>query len=161
MELQFVTMDQLRVHTKADGDDDDLLLIYALAAEDFCVAECQVGVYVDQAALDAARAGCSDTLRDALLARKNLMDAADAEEDETVAEYMRANAERSYQDVRFTLAKIERGKVVTDAFCAAVLLIAGHLYRNKEEVTSGINHGATKLPVGYKHFLHQFSRYGV
>lgn len=157
----FVTLDQLRVHTKAGGDDDEMLALYGAAAEDFCISECQVEVYENQAALDAALATCPEKLRDALTARKAAMDAADAEEDEAVAEYMRANAEMAYHNVRYALQRIERGRVVTDSFRAAVLLIAGHLYRNREEVTSGINHGATKLPVGYKHMLHKFSRYGV
>ena len=161
MELKFITMDQLRIHTKADGDDDDLLMLYGAAAEDFCVAECQVNVYPDQAGLDAAQAQCPEVLRAAIVARKTGMDAADVEEDELVAAYMRANAQNAYEAARFALRRVELGRVATDSFLAAVLLIAGHLYRNKEEVTTGINHGATKLPIGYKHLLHKFSRYGV
>ena len=93
--------------------------------------------------------------------RDAALDAADDEENKDVAEYMRERARNEFESIRFDMGKIERGKVVGPSFQAAVLLIAAHLYRNREEVTSGINHGATKLPVGYKHMLKQFARYGV
>ena len=159
--MEFVTMDQLRVHTKADGDDDDLLELYGNAAEIFCVGECELAVYTDDAAMVAAKILLPTMLRDALAERDAALDAADDEENKDVAEYMRERARNEFESVRFDMTKIERGKVVGPSFQAAVLLIAAHLYRNREEVTSGINHGATKLPVGYKHMLHQFTRYGV
>lgn len=159
--MEFVTMDQLRIHTKADGDDDELLELYGNAAENFCVGECELNVYPNDAAMSDAKLLLPTMLRDALAERKAAMDAADDEEDKDVAEYMREQAHNQFEAVRFAMGKIERGKVVGPSFQAAVLLIAGHLYRNREEVTSGINHGATKLPIGYKHMLHQFTRYGV
>lgn len=159
--MEFVTMDQLRVHTKADGDDDDLLELYGNAAENFCVGECELAVYADDAAMDAAKILLPTMLRDALAERDAALDAADDEENKDVAEYMRERARNEFESIRFDMGKIERGKVVGPSFQAAVLLIAAHLYRNREEVTSGINHGATKLPVGYKHMLKQFTRYGV
>lgn len=161
MPLKFVSLEQLRVHTKADGEDDEMLMLYGEAAEEFCVAECQLNVYPTQAELDTALGACPDLMRAAKAARESAFAAADAEDDADVAAYIRNAANLAYRDSMFKIERIERGRVVGPSFLAAVLLIAGHLYRNREEVSSGINHGSTKLPVGYNHMLHKFTRYGV
>lgn len=161
MPLRFVTLEQLRTHTKADGDDDELLQLYGEAAENFCANECQLNVYLTQAELDAALLGCADMFRAAITKRDAALQAADAEPGKQVKQFMTQMAYSTYASEVDAITRIQLGRVVGPSFLAAVLLIAGHLYRNREEVTSGINHGATKLPVGYKHMLHQFTRYGV
>ena len=79
MALKFVTLEQLRAHTKADGDDDELLQMYGEAAENFCANECQLNVYQTQADLDAALLGCTDMFRAAIAKRDAALQAADFE----------------------------------------------------------------------------------
>lgn len=161
MALRFVTLDQLRIHTKADGDDDDLLQLYGESAENFCSNECELNVYATREELDTALLGCAETFRDAIAKRDAALQAADAEVDTQVKQFMSQMAYSTYASEVDAITRVQLGRVAGPSFIAAVLLIAGHLYRNREEVTTGINHGATKLPVGYKHMLHQFTRYGV
>ena len=90
------------------------------------------------------------------IARKHCR--SDEYDDDVLAVYLSA-AEQSVADylnrqVYATQEELngdERGIIVNGVIVAAILLICGHLYANREEVLSGVT--VTQLPVGARELL--------
>lgn len=149
-----VTLDQVRAHCRADDDEDAEITLYATAAEAAAFAFLDRNVYADADALKAAVDGVPAAMVAASAAKQAAYDAAAAIEDETARCMAYDAADQAFERAKENARRTYVGIVGNDAIRAAVLLIAGHLYRNREEVVTGTSSvGAVQLPVGAHSFL--------
>ena len=143
-----VTLDEARSHCKSDPADDAALQRALDAAEKTVQNRCGRFFYADQTALDTAVAGVAaaqvaanalyTTEMAAAAALGTVEDVADAE----------AAAANKLRVTKLRLSYIADGEVVSDEVISAILLVCGHLYRNREEVLTGQNAAAIALPMG-------------
>jgi hypothetical protein len=145
--MKIVTLDLARTHVKADGDDDTLLTQYIESAEAACEREIGRNVYVDQAALDAAKAALPATVLAASEAYEAAVDAAYELDDDRATAYALAAAEQDLIASNIAVTKTRAGLVLPQHdLTAAVLLTVGHLYRNRETVVTGQGASAVEVP---------------
>lgn len=159
--MQLITIGQARLHCKADEADDDMLTIYANAAEAACAKALNRNVYPDADALASARAGMQAAMVTANAAYETAMDAADEIDiaaDKLVAEEI---AMQNLVEAQCDYYRKRDGIVVTDDILAAILLTLGHLYRNREDVVTGQGAAAIELPMGARALLRPYVRHAV
>ncbi len=142
-----VTLDQARQHCRADAADDALLTLYAGAASDAAVQFLNRQVFQTQTELDAAIAAVPADLAAADAEYEAAMAAA-AELEGSARCAAEAAAIRARDAARTEADEIMRGIVSNDSIRAAVLLILGHLYSNREEVMTEQGAAAVQLPMG-------------
>ena len=151
-----------RDHVKSDGDDDNLLTQYANGAVKVAKGFCRRNLYWDQAALDADKATFATKLTDAENTWQTARDAYDipASCPETVQDRINAGqldaAWKDYIAAMNSLSQMRDGIVIDDAILAALLLITGHLYKNRQEVITGASAAAVQLPLGAKRILEPY-----
>lgn len=144
--MKIVTLDLARNHVKSDGDDDALLTQYVEAAEAACEREIGRYVFATQEALDAAKAALPATVLAASLAYEAAVEAAELLDDERAAGFALAAAEQDLVASNIAVTRTRYGMVANYELTAAVLLIAGHLYRNRETVVTGQGASAVEVP---------------
>lgn len=150
--MQFLTLDQAKLHCRidtADGDAD--LTIKINAAEKEATEYLQRNVYATQAALDSATAGVSA----ALVSAKATYDAAViSTESITDAELSEAESENAlsiYNRAKDAASRVRNGIVINDLIIAAMLLIVGRLNEVREDGES--------MPTAARDLLHHFKCY--
>jgi hypothetical protein len=124
-------------HLLAEPEDQGMVQIKLNAAEDSAVEYLQRRFFVDQLALNAARAMVPAAITqtrsdfDAAVAAAEIIDnACDRESALDVAA-------RTFKEARTEINRISRGMVINDAIVSACLLILGNLYANREDVVIG------------------------
>lgn len=143
--MNLVTIAQVRSHCRAEAEDDTLLTAYADAAEQRAQDFLNRRVFATQVALDAAISGLATKVANAETAHRAALEAAQSLEGEARCT-ARAAADLALSRVMCEARETAVGMVVNPAIVGAVLLIAGHLYRNRESVITGTI--ATELPEG-------------
>jgi hypothetical protein len=172
--MSIIPLDRAREHVKADSDDDTLLQVYLDAAERSAGMYLNRTLYADTDTLSTARnlvPQQSYTLQqnyaEADIAAKEAYDQAltDAEslpEPERTTAILAAQTRFAQQTIAnadtynrgiVALDNTLYGIVMTDDIKAAVLLHTGHLYRNRESVTTGVNTPASEVPMTTKSLL--------
>ncbi len=156
--MQFVTIEEVRQHCKADSGDDAMLTIYGEGAEAAAVAFLNRNVYVDNAALVAALAAVDMTsIHSAYEDAIEAADALDSDLDKQFAIDAAGIALRSAQvDASFVL----EGMVITKNIKSAILLIVGHLYRNRETVVAGQSASAVEVPMSAQWLMSPYRKIG-
>ena len=150
--MSFVTLAEAKIHQRIDGNDEDsLLAIYLAAAERAAVTYLDRAVFVDQAALDAAKLAAPSALGAATAAYTAAMEAAQAITESVDREAAEATADNAYLHARVVYRQTMDGIVVTDTTKAAVLLMFGHFYTNREDIVTGVSVAA--LPNGASELL--------
>lgn len=143
----------VRQHLKLDeGVTEDHMLIgqYLQSAVAVCEGYCGRRIYLDA----AARAIDRD------LAKIDWA-AARAEYDDLVAA---ADGDRAVLDAAESIRSAEHGRymqrvvgiVLHDDVKAAILMVLGHLYKNRQEVVVAQYSGATQLPAGARKILERY-----
>lgn len=157
--MELITIEQARAHSKTDGVDDEVLTIAANAAERVCAQLANRALFPSAEAMDAAIAAVSDEMAAAFTSHANALDAAASldEENKTIA-VMRADA--ALQAARNKATNIIHGIIVDDDIIAAILLVTGHFYRNREEVVSGANAKVDSIPLGAERIMRWYRRVG-
>lgn len=143
-----VDIDVAMLHCKADSNEEAMVQTYLNAAEAAVQRFANRNIYVDQDALDTARDAVPAAMVTANADYAAAMTAAGAlgtPEDIADAE---AAAAQTLRATKVALSYANDGMVVTDDVIAAVLLMTGHLYRNREEVQTGPGANAVVLPMG-------------
>lgn len=158
--MDFITIDRARAHCKADSADDAMLTIYGNAAEKACANLVNRAVFVDQEALETAQTTAYADMSAANAAYATAVDDANAltGSDKTSA-MQKANADLF--KAQATYLGIVNGMVVTEDFIAAVLLVLGHLYRNREDVVTGQAAAAVQIPMGAQALLAPLRNVGM
>lgn len=156
--MTFVTVDEAKLHLRADGTDEDALIgIYIAAAEQAAVKALDRGVYADGTALQAAMTAAPAALTTATAAYAAAVTAADAMTDTTEQTAALQVAETAYMRSQVAYRQVFDGIVVNDTIKAAVLLTVGHLYANREDVVVGAS--VTALPHGADCLLQPYKVY--
>jgi hypothetical protein len=160
--MNLVTIDQARLHCKADGDDDDLITLYGNAAESACMSLANRYIYPDADALATAKALAVASQTAAWATYDAAVVLANGASDVRVKDAMTENARWELQAVLDDAEKTLNGIVANDEvrsdILGAVLLTIGTLYENKADIVSGQGAAAVMLPTSAANimFMHRY-----
>jgi len=156
--MSFVTLAEAKLHLRVDGADEDALIgLYINAAEQSAVSLLDRGVYVDGTALGAAKAAAPGELDTAIAAYESAIAAAEALADESAKAASIQTAGNGLLRAKVAHRHAMDGMVVNEAIKAAVLLIVGHLYANREDVVAGVS--VAQMPNGAEWLLQPYKAY--
>lgn len=140
-----------REHLKADDEDveDGLIERYIASAKSACEGYCNRKFYEDE----TTRAADYIAALAELKAAKEARDAALAATDDCDVQNIVNN---TWISARANCMARCNGVVIDDTITAAMLMMLGHFYRNREEVVVGQYSGASQLPAGAKRILEPY-----
>jgi hypothetical protein len=138
-------------HLLAEPDDQVLVQAQLDAAEEAAMQFLNRRFYLDQVALDEARAGVSAAMQRAKEAHAAAVAAAEAEPDLVLRCRQLEHARQALADAYDQADATAYGMVLNPAIQAACLLRLGHLFANREDVVTGTI--ATELPLASQHLL--------
>ena len=154
----FVTTSEAKLHLRVDSADEDALIgVYITAAEQMAIALLDRGVYADDTALGVAKAAAPGELDTAIAAYESAIAAAEALADETSKAASIQTAGNGLLRAKVAHRQAMDGMVVNEAIKAAVLLIVGHLYANREDVVAGVS--VAQMPNGAEWLLQPYKVY--
>lgn len=158
--MSIVALSDAKLHLRVDHNNEDSLISALIgAAEESARQHIQRNIYADSSALSTAITAAPAALTAATAEYKAAVTAAEAIEDDVESQSAMDAASRNYAtaiaNTRYTLA----GIVINDAIKAAVLLMVGHLYANREAVTVTNGQNASELPMGVAHLLNPYALY--
>lgn len=158
--MPVIAIDIAMHHLRAESDDQVLVKAQLEAAEESAMRFLNRRFYLDQVALDEARAGVSQAMQDAKAANAAAVAAAEAEQDHALRCRLLEHARQALAEAYDQADTIAYGMVLNPAIQAACLLKLGHLFANREEVVTGTI--ATELPLASQHLLVPYrTRMGV
>lgn len=150
--MTLLSKDVAKSHQNIVGDDEDADIEIKLeAAEQAATAYLNRNVYGSQADLDAAIEGAPAACSAARQAHEAALAAAMAIENAADRAAALMGAHERFDATSIDNIRIYRGMVITSAIKAAILLIFGQLYENREDVIVGLS--AVELPGGAKSLL--------
>ncbi|UVL59832.1 phage gp6-like head-tail connector protein [Pseudomonas sp. B21-032] len=149
--MSVIAIDIAMHHLRAESDDQVLVQAQLEAAEEAAMRFLNRRFYLDQVALDEARAGVSQAMQDAKAANVAAVAAAEAEQDHALRCRLLEHARQALAEAYDQADTIAYGMVLNPAIQAACLLKLGHLFANREEVVTGTI--ATELPLASQHLL--------
>lgn len=150
--MTLLSKDVAKSHQNIVGDDEDADIEIKLeAAEQTATSYLNRNVYASQGALDAAISGAPAAFAAARQAHEAAVAAAMAIEDACERAAALLGAHERFDSASIANIRIYRGIVLTSAIKAAILLIFGHLYENREDVVIGL--AVAELPGGAKALL--------
>ncbi|KRP88826.1 MULTISPECIES: head-tail connector protein [Pseudomonas] len=138
-------------HLRAESEDQDLVQSQLDGAEAAAMAYLNRSFFVDQAALDLAKATTVQRTQAARAVYRAALAQADALENTEDRCRLRERAREVLAQTFETIDMDEFGMVTNKAIEAACLLKLGHLYANREEVVTGTT--AAELPLSSKSLL--------
>ena len=145
--MAFLTLEDCKAQCRVlDDADDALLSALRDAAEDAVIAQLNRDVFPDAQALASAQAALPDTLGAAEAAYQAALAAAAAMDDRTKAGFLVDSAHSQRRMAGLKAARIREGIVINASLLAAMRLMLGHLYANREAVVTGV--ATTELPMG-------------
>jgi hypothetical protein len=149
--MSVIAIDIAMQHLRAEPDDQVLVQVQLEAAEEVAMKFLNRRFYLDQVALDGARAGVSQAMQDAKAANSAAVAAAELEQDLALRCRLLEHARQALAEAYDQADTIAYGMVLNPAIQAACLLRLGHLFANREEVVTGTI--ATELPLALQHLL--------
>ena len=153
-----VTLPEARLHLRVDGTDEDALIgLYINAAEQAAIKAMDRGVYVDGTALGVAKAAAPGELDTAIAAYESAIAAAEALADESAKAASIQTAGNGLLRAKVAHRHAMDGMVVNEAIKAAVLLIVGSLYTQREDAVVGVS--VEQLPNGAEWLLAPYKVY--
>lgn len=157
--MSLLTLDEARDQCRVESDyPAEQLQPYIDAAEAAAAAYLNRNVYADDAAVEDAQDGVTQAIADASAAYTAA---------QTVAASMTDPAQRrvalALACARFDLAKLDatrtiHGVAANAAILAAVRLLLGHLFANREDVLTGMRAQAVSIPMGAQDLLRPYRR---
>lgn len=158
--MELVTIDTLRMHCRADGDDDELIERYGNAAEAACAARVSRGLFADEDALNAALETVPTLLTAAWDSYDEEMEAADAITDERVRAAAVISATKKRDNAIRKASAITNGMVATQDIIIAVMLLTKTWYDTGTTVVTGQGAAAVELPFGAETILARYAYTG-
>ncbi|MEJ5862078.1 head-tail connector protein [Pseudomonas farsensis] len=149
--MPVIAIDLAMHHLLAEPEDQALVEVQLAAAEDAAMDFLNRRFYLNQVALEAARAGVQEMMQEAKEANAAALDAADAEQDHTIRCRLLEHARKALAAAYDQADAIAYGMVINPSIQAACLLKLGHLFANREEVVTGAT--AVELPLASQHLL--------
>ena len=154
----FVTTSEAKLHLRVDSADEDALIdVYITAAEQMAIALLDRGVYADGTALGVAKAAAPGELDTAIAAYDAAIEAAELLDDPDAQAAAIQTADNSLIRAKVAHRQAMDGMVVNEAIKAAVLLIVGSLYTQREDVVVGVS--VAQLPNGAEWLLAPYKVY--
>ena len=145
--MAFLTLEDCKAQCRVlDDGDDALLSALRDAAEDTVIAQLNRDVFPDALALAGAQAALPETLGAAETAYQAAVAAAAATNDSTKAGFLVEIAHSQRRMAGLKAARIREGIVINASLLAAMRLMLGHLYANREAVVTGVT--TAELPLG-------------
>lgn len=143
----------VRQHLKADPEpvEDALIEQYIASAQTICEGYCNRKFYAtpeDKADALLAYPAQLQTIKDEYDAR---IENVPEDDNET-----RSIANSLYATAIGELRQRINGVVVDNTIRAALLMTIGHLYKNRQDVITGQNASATKVPIGAQRILQPY-----
>lgn len=158
--MSFVQLSEAKLHLRVDGTDEDALIdLYITAAEQSAMSLLDRGVYAGGTALGAARAAAPAELAAATATYTAAIAAAQALADTTEQAAATQAAEYAYLRAQVAYRQAMDGMVVNEAIKAAVLMIVGHLFVNREDVVAVAGVSVAQLPNGAEWLLAPYKVY--
>ena len=156
--MSLVTLESAKLHLRVDSADEDALIgVYITAAEQMAIALLDRGVYADDTALGVAKAAAPGELDTAIAAYESAIAAAEALADETAKAASIQTAGNGLLRAKVAHRHAMDGMVVNEAIKAAVLLIVGSLYTQREDAVVGVS--VAQLPNGAEWLLAPYRVY--
>ncbi len=156
--MSFVQLAEAKLHLRVDSADEDALIgVYITAAEQWAMSFLDRGVYADGTALGVAKAAAPGELDTAIAAYESAIAAAEALADETAKAASIQTACNDLLHAKVAHRQAMDGMVVNEAIKAAVLLIVGSLYTQREDVVVGVS--VEQLPNGAEWLLAPYRVY--
>lgn len=154
--MKIVTIEQVRDHARADGDDDPQLELYATAAERMFERLAHRAIFVDSTQMAAAQANVEATVAAAWdayeLSHAAVMSLPAGERRDD----MLARARASLRRVLDEQEAITHGMVASEDVQVAICILAAHLYRNREEVVAGQGAAAVQVPMAAERVAYMY-----
>ena len=156
--MSLVTVAEAKMHLRVDGTDEDTMIgVYISAAEQTAISIVDRAIYADSTAFNAAVAAAPAALTTATATYTAAMTAAQSIADATEQAAAIKTADTAYMRAQIAYRRVFDGIVVNEAIKAAVLLIVGHLYANREDVATGVS--VASLPNGADYLLQPYKVY--
>lgn len=156
--MSFVMLPEAKLHLRVDGVDEDALIgVYIVAAEQSAVALLDRGVYADGTALGTAKAAAPAELDAAIAAYEAAIAAAGLLTDTDAQAAAIQTAGNGLLRAKVAHRQAMDGMVVNEAIKAAVLLIVGSLYTQREDAVVGVS--VEQLPNGAEWLLAPYRVY--
>lgn len=157
--MRLITLEDARMHVKADGDDDELLTLYCNAAEAACARLANRSLFATTADLTNAIATIGTRMAAAYTAYDAAISTAEAADDDRVSAMLKAVAQTQLDTVTqrcesdshglaLDVAADAAGLPGNDAIVAAILLTVGHYYKTRVAVITGQGAAAVEVPQG-------------
>ncbi len=156
--MQFVTIEEVRNHCKADAGDDAMLTIFADGAEAAAVAFLNRNVYLDNGALTTAIAAVDMTAIHS--AYEDAIEAANALDSDLDKQFAIDAAGIALRSAQVAASFVLEGMVITKDIKDAILLMAGHWYRNRESVVAGQSAAAVEVPMSAQWLMGFYRKIG-
>jgi hypothetical protein len=154
-----IELETAKTHLRVYGTDEDALIELLLRAAERAASEfTNRYIYVDQSALDTAKADVPATLNAASAAFDAAISEACLAETETASEFGRFAAAEALTNAKNSARMTVQGIAVNEQIEAAILLTLGHLYENRADTVVGVP--IVALPMG-AHCLLQPFRVGM
>lgn len=141
MALRFITLDQLAVHCKADGDETADISQYGETAEANAERVMNRYLFVDKASLSSAIEVARADLSAARDAYDDIINDSDSTDDDKMI------AESLYREGRDEAMRTVHGLVVTADIVGAILMDAAHRWTNRVDVVTGQYGAAQEVPL--------------
>lgn len=156
--MSFVTLAEAKLHLRVDGTDEDALITAQIAAAEKTVVKIlDRGVYADGTALQAAMTAAPGLLTTATAAYTSAVAAANAMTDPVEQASALSVAASAYLRAQVAYRQAFDGIVADETIKAAVLLIVGSLYAQREDVVVGVS--VAQLPNGAEWLLAPYKVY--
>lgn len=150
--MSLIDLPTAKAHLRLDDDfPDELVDPYLMAAEMAAQEFMNRLVFATEADLAAAIAGVPEKLSAAGIAYREAMEAAQAMDDMAVQCRAEAGAQFRYFQANELARATYSGIVMNDLIKAAMLLILGHLYENRQDVQAGVS--SVQIPMGSQSLL--------
>lgn len=150
--MSITTLAAAKKHLRViDADEDDLIQTHIDAAEMAAAQWLGANLYADAGALSTAVAGVPAALTAATTALDAAVTAAQALATEAERDMALQAAEAAYNKALTSARMTHAGVVINGLITAAVLLIVGALYEDRE---------AADIPQGARNLLQPFKVYG-
>lgn len=151
--MELVTIDTLRMHCRADGDDDELIERYGNAAEAACAKRISRALFPDDVTFAAALETVPTLLSAAWDTYETEMEAAEAITNENAKAAAKIAAAKKRDIAIRKAAAISNGMVATDDIIVAILLLVKTWYDTGTTVVTGQGAAAVELPFGAETIL--------
>lgn len=149
--MSVISIETAMQHLYAEPEDVTLVQALLSAAEEAAMQFLQRRFYVDQPALDVAKADALDRTLAARAAYQSATAQAELPENVDICMMLKDRARQALADAYQAVDMDEFGIVINPAIQAACLLKLGHLFANREEVVIGAT--PAELPMASKSLL--------